>query len=67
MSTLGDDLPKQCARVRELIAIYRSLPNNAGAFGAHMMECDLQNADKAMISGDVVEMIRCYQKLKDCE
>jgi hypothetical protein len=67
VKTLADDLPIQQARVRELIALYRSLPNGSGVFGAVMMEQDLQEADKAVMSGDPVRMLRAWAKLKDCQ
>ncbi len=67
MTTLGDDMPVQQARVRELIALYKSLPQGSGAFGALMMERDLQEADQAVMSGDVVRMLRAYNALKECE
>ncbi len=67
VKTLGDDLPIQQARVRELITLYRSLPNGSGEFGAVMMEKDLQEADQAVMSGDVVRMLRAWAKLKDCQ
>ena len=66
MSTLGSELPKEQARVRELIAVYRGLPDNAGWFGATMMEQALQRADQAVMSGDVIEMLRSYEELKGC-
>ncbi|KKK70825.1 hypothetical protein LCGC14_2920080, partial [marine sediment metagenome] len=54
--TLGDELPKQQARVRELLIGYKEI-GPAGQFGAMMIEQVLQKADKAVISGDVVAMI----------
>lgn len=65
--SLGEALPRECARVRNILGIYRSLPNNAGAFGAAMIEQELAAADKAMISGDVVAMIAAYKVLKEIE
>ena len=64
METLGDALPKELARVREMLGVYKSL-GPVGAFGALMIERDLQEADTAMIEGDVVKMLRVYQKLKE--
>ena len=66
--SLGEALPKEQARVRDLIVQYRDpMLNGAGNFAAMMMEQDLQAADKAVMEGDVVEMIRVYQKLKEWE
>ncbi len=64
--SLGDALPKELARVREVLAVYKSL-GPAGTYGAIMIERDLQAADQAMISGDVVAMLRCYESLKGIE
>lgn len=61
--TLGEELPKETARVRALIQRYREI-GPAGAFAITMMERALRRADKAMIEGDLVEMISVYQELK---
>lgn len=63
MSTLGEELPKEMARVRdELLPLYDSIPT--GVFAATMMRADLDRAAKAMAECDVVEMLRVYQSLK---
>lgn len=63
--SLGEALPKEQARVRELIRQYRDpILGGAGEIAARMMEVSLQAADKAIMSGDVVEMIRVYEDLK---
>jgi hypothetical protein len=61
--TLGDELPKEVARVRELIPMYESI-GPAGGFAVSMMKADLDRAARAMISCDLVEMIAVYQSLK---
>jgi hypothetical protein len=61
--TLGDALPAEMARVRELLPLYDSIPT--GIFAATMMRADLDAAARALASGDVIEMIRVYQSLKD--
>jgi hypothetical protein len=65
--TLGEALPREQARVRELIGVYRELPGGVGTFGALMMEDALRRADQAVMSGDVVQMLRSYEELKECE
>ena len=60
--TLGDALPREMARVREVLGHYREI-GPAGAFGARMIELDLQAADRAVMSGDLVAMIRAYETL----
>lgn len=63
--TLGDELPKQMARVRdELIPAYLEC-GVGGSFAVALMRADLDAAAKAMVEGDVVEMLRACQKLKD--
>lgn len=63
--TLGEALPQEIARIRdEILPLYVSI-GRAGAFAAELMRRDLDAAAKAMISGDVVEMMRIYQKLKE--
>lgn len=61
--TLGDALPAEMARVRELLPFYDEIPT--GIFAATMMRADLDAAAKALADGDVIEMIRVYQSLKD--
>ena len=65
--SVGTDFPKQQARVRKLIEDYRSLPGNAGAFGALMMEQTLQRADAAQASGDILEILAVYQEMVECK
>jgi hypothetical protein len=64
--TLADALPKEIARVREVQGHYRAI-GPAGLFGAAMIEQDLQAADKAVMSGDVVAMLRAYKTLQGIE
>jgi len=66
VSTVGDEFPKQQARVRELLAQYKAL-SAVGTFGAFMIEKVLQSADEAAISGDVVAVLRSYEELKGCK
>ena len=66
MESLGDALPKEQARVRELILQYRDpMLNGAGVFAAAFMEQSLKKADEAVMSGDVIAMLRTYQDLKE--
>ena len=64
MNTLGDDLPNEQKRVREVLGYYKEI-GAAGAFGAAMIEQSLQNADRAVMSGDIVEMIAAYKDLQE--
>lgn len=66
MPTLGDDLPRELARCRKLLGIYKEIGPN-GAFGYAMIEADIARAEAALASGDLTAMIRAYQALKGCE
>lgn len=66
MASVGEDMPKQQARVREVLGHYREI-GPAGAFGAAMIEQALREADEAMASGDVVRIVRAYKALTEIE
>jgi hypothetical protein len=66
METLADTLPKEMARVRQVLGHYKEI-GPAGMFGVAMIEQALRVADKAVMSGDVVEMMRAYSNLKEIE
>jgi gamma-glutamylcysteine synthetase len=67
--TLGDELPREMARVRdEVLPHYIELRGTPGVnveFGIAMIRADLDAAARALASGDVVEMIRVYKSLKE--
>jgi hypothetical protein len=63
MDTLGDALPKEQARVREVLGHYKEI-GQAGMFGATMIEQSLQKADKAIMSGDITAMMVAYKELQ---
>jgi hypothetical protein len=66
-STVGEEIVKEMARVRdELLPVYVEL-GPAGAFGAMMLRSALDRAAAALASGDVVAIIRAYEELKGCE
>jgi hypothetical protein len=66
MSSLGEEFPKEQARCRELLREYYKI-GPAGRFGAAMIEQTLKDADQAVLSGDVVEMLQAFKKMQDCE
>ena len=66
MATLGEEFPKMQAQVREILGHYKAI-GPAGQFGTAMIEQTLKRADKAVISGDLAEMIAVYQEMKDIE
>jgi len=64
--SIGEDYPRQQARAREMLQVYRDL-GHAGAFGAIMIERDIKEADEAAMSGDLARMIRAYAALKEIQ
>jgi len=60
---LAEGLQAELARAREIKSIYESFPT--GAFGAMAIEQTIREADAAILSGDVVAMLKSYQDLKD--
>ena len=61
--SLGVALPQEMARVREVLGHYKEI-GPAGIFGAAMIEQDLRNADRAVMSGDVIAMLRSLKTLQ---
>lgn len=62
---LMDGLISEMNRVRELIKEYEHpMLKGAGFVAASFMKIDIQNAEKAISSGDVVQMLVCYDELK---
>lgn len=62
--SLGTELPKEMARVRdELMPQYLSI-GPAGGFALSLMRADLDRATKALAEGDLPQMIRSYAALK---
>lgn len=62
MTNLAEALPKEQQRVRELVALYDTVP--AGVFAATMMRQSLARAEVAAASGDVIGMLAAYNDLK---
>ena len=63
--SLGEALPKEMARVRDvLMPQYQSI-GPGGSFALALMRMDLDRAAKAMAEGDVAEMARVYVSLKE--
>lgn len=68
METLGDALPKEMARVTKMIERYSDpLLNGSGQFAIILMRRDLDAAANALATGDIAEMVRVYQSLKEFE
>jgi hypothetical protein len=64
--TLADALPKEIERCQQLLVDYAEI-GPQGAFAAAMIRADIAAAHKAMISGDLVAMIRAYKELRGCQ
>jgi hypothetical protein len=62
--SLAEVMPKEQERVRVILGHYKEI-GPAGMFGAACIEQDLREADNAVMSGDVVRMIRAYQRIKE--
>ncbi len=65
--TLGEALPKEMARIRDVIMPRYIEIGPAGAFALMMMRRDLDAAAKAMAEGDLPAMIAAYQALTGYE
>lgn len=66
VDTLGDALPREIARVQEILGHYIAIGPN-GAFGAAFIRGYLAQAIKALAEGDVIAMLRAYETLKEVE
>jgi len=66
IETLGDALPKELRRCQELLGVYIDL-GPVGFIGATMIRTVIEEAQTATASGDVVAMLRAYEKLKGCQ
>ena len=65
--SLAEALPREMTRVRDVILPRYVAIGPRGQWAAAMMRADLDAAQKAMIEGDVVAMIRAYKALKGYE
>lgn len=65
MTTLADELPKQMARIRDVVMPAYADIGPAGTFALTCMRNDLDLAAKAMISGDLVAMITACKALQE--
>ena len=65
--SLGEALPKEMARVREVSQQYAEFRNTPGVnveFAIAGMNAALSAAEKAMVEGDTVSMLSAYQSLQ---
>lgn len=63
MTSVGEQIPIEMARVRDqILPAYDGIPE--GRVAAMLMRRDLDDAARALATGDVLECIRVYQRLK---
>jgi hypothetical protein len=62
--SLGEALPAEMTRVRDVVMPAYIEIGPAGAFGLAMMRQSLDFATKALAEGDVISMMRAYEDLK---
>jgi hypothetical protein len=63
VTNLMDGLFDEMNRCRELLKEYEAIPQ--GAFGAHFIRQSIKNAEDAIKSNDVLQMLAAYQALKE--
>ncbi len=66
MANLAEGLQDELKRCRELLVEYAKL-GMVGKFGGFMIGQAIEEAEKAILSGDVVRMIQAHEKLKGCD
>jgi len=64
---LVEAMQKEIKRNRELLDLYRELPNGAGKFAEMMIEMKIEHAITVLAGGDVVEIMTSYEDLKNSE
>lgn len=64
---LQDNLLREINRVKELLNLYLSLPNNVGIVGAQRLKIHLAHAEKAMRDNDIIQMLQMFGILKECQ
>lgn len=65
MDNVLEGLQKQIKRCIELKTIYDEIPS--GKFASLFIQKSITEGEKALVSGDVIEQIRCYKELEDCQ
>lgn len=64
MTSVGEDYPRQQARIRQCILDGKEI-GPACAFYVAMAEDILRRADEAAISGDIIAQVRSYSEMKE--
>lgn len=63
MPNLIEGIQQELKRNQELLEEYKKIPT--GAFGAMMIQADIDRAEKAIADDDIVEMVKAYEALKE--
>ena len=63
---LVEAIAGEIERNTKLIALYEEI-GPVGTFGKIMIQADIDNAKKALASGDVVAIAQAYEAMKDNE
>lgn len=63
MENLIEGIQREQRRCRELLVGYKEI-GPAGAFGAKMIQIDLDRSEEAIACGDTIEMMRAYKALQ---
>lgn len=64
MSSLGEEFPKQQARLRTLLGYGKEI-GPAGFFYCAVIEDILKRADKVVMEQDLIAMIRIYKEMEE--
>ena len=62
---VAEALAQEIERNRKLLEEYKKIPT--GFFGAAMIGMDIKAAVKALASGNVIEILEAYEKIKGNE
>ena len=64
--SVGEDFPRQQARLRELMEQYASI-GPGGTFGLIILKAMANRAEEAIASGDIVAILKSYAEMKECK
>ena len=67
MTSVAKAILVELKRNNKLMLEYQELPNRAGYLGSLFIQTDIRNAEEALASGDVLKILKSYEKLKGNE
>ncbi len=59
-----EGLQNEIDRCIEVKKLYDEIPS--GGYGAFFIQKSIEDGKAALVSGDILEQIRCYKELKEC-